>query len=613
MRLHQRLAALLPEGRLLPDAVWHRRHRVLLRIAGAQAVLMGPLALALGESLPVAAGVLVAVGYPLAFAALPGAGRRLRSGATTVSLLAASVALVYLLDGLTEAHFHFFVVIGLVALYQSWAPFGIALLVVVLHHGVLGMLWPHTVFGHAAAHHDPWVWAGIHAAFVLAASLAHLASWRLNEQQGLRDPLTGLANRTLLVETADRLLQRRSGPVSVLFVDLDDFKDVNDSRGHAAGDQLLLTVADRLRSCVRAGDEVARLGGDEFAVVVDGGPDTAVTIGERVLRAVAEPLPVGGRPLVIGLSIGVADSTTAADRRAGTLLHNADLAMYRAKGLGKNRLVRYTEGMAQAAEDRATLGADLAVATRAGQLEVYYQPTVELAAGRTTGYEALVRWRHPRRGLVPPAEFVPLAEESGHIVEIGRWVLDRAVRQAAAWSAGSGQPLGIAVNLSPRQLTDDDIVRRVADVLADTGLPAGQLTLEVTEGVLVRDVDTVIDQLHALRALGVRIAIDDFGTGYSSLSYLRRLPADIVKIDRSFVQDLRPGGPSTTLVSSIIELARSLHLEVVAEGVETEVQRAVLDDLTCSHAQGYLFGRPQPADAHRRGDEHAAPPVPAGA
>ncbi|RBY86790.1 bifunctional diguanylate cyclase/phosphodiesterase [Blastococcus sp. TF02A-26] len=594
-RLPARLVALLPEGRVLPDDVWHRRHRIVLTVAAAQAVALGFLALALGEGAAAAMMETAAVLYPLAFALLPGAGRTLRAGAATLSLLAASVLLVYLMDGQTEAHFHFFVVIGLVSLYQHWVPFGVALLVVVLHHGVLGTLLPHSVFGHSAAHQDPWTWAGIHAAFVLAASLTHLAAWRLNEQQGLRDPLTGLANRTLLMETTDRLLIRTSGEVSMLFLDLDDFKDVNDSRGHAAGDMLLAEIARRLSSCVRPSDQVARIGGDEFAVVVSGGPEIATAIGQRMLVALADPMVIEGRPHVPHVSIGAASTTSSPERDAGVLLRNADLAMYMAKALGKNRLVHYADGMAQAAEEKVRLLEDLAGAVAGGQLRVHYQPTIRLSDGRTTGYEALLRWEHPQRGLVPPGEFIPLAEEGGLIVEIGRWVLEQAVQQAVAWSAEAGEPVEMAVNLSPRQLADDDVVATVRDVLTASGLPAGQLTLEVTEGVLVHDIDAVIDQLQALRRLGVRIAIDDFGTGYSSLSYLRRLPADIIKIDQSFVQDLDAGGRSTTLVASIIELARSLRLSVVAEGVETSQQSAVLTELACSHAQGYLFGRPQAA------------------
>jgi predicted signal transduction protein with EAL and GGDEF domain len=363
------------------------------------------------------------------------------------------------------------------------------------------------------------------------------------------------------------------------------------------GDQLLTTVSQRLEGCVRAVDQVARLGGDEFAVVVAGSSAVAAEVGGRVLGALADPVVVDGRAIQVRVSVGVADSTSLPDRTAGTLLRNADLAMYLAKSSGKNRVVVYAQGMQQAAQSKAELVTDLATAVTSGQLAVHYQPTVELTEGATTGYEALLRWQHPTRGLVPPMEFIPLAEESGAIVEIGRWVLTEATAQAARWSQEAGRPIDVAVNLSPRQLLDDDVVETVRRALAASGLPAGQLTLEVTEGVFINDVDVVVDALRALRTLGVRIAIDDFGTGYSSLSYLRRLPADVLKIDRSFVQDLGSGGRSTTLVASIIELARSLHLEVVAEGVETQEQHAVLGRLACSHAQGYLFGRPRPADA----------------
>jgi EAL domain-containing protein (putative c-di-GMP-specific phosphodiesterase class I) len=298
---------------------------------------------------------------------------------------------------------------------------------------------------------------------------------------------------------------------------------------------------------------------------------------------------------VVHGSLGLATSGELGQHTAGSLLRDADLAMYLAKAHGGNRLVVYSDGMAEAAQRRADLQQDLARATAAGQLEVFYQPTVALADGRTTGYEALVRWHHPERGMIPPVEFIPLAEDTGAITEIGRWVLREALQQGAAWSAEYAQPLRMAVNLSPRQLLDGDVVADVTDALRDTGFPAEQLTLEVTEGVLVRDVDRVVEQLEALRALGVAIAIDDFGTGFSGLSYLRRLPADILKIDRSFVSDLPGGGASTTLIASILELARTLGLSVVAEGVETEEQRRALAQLQCGLAQGYLFARPEPA------------------
>jgi diguanylate cyclase (GGDEF)-like protein len=587
---------LLPRGRSLPDAVWRRRHRAIVVIALAQAVGLGVLTAVWGHGLLAAVYVAVLVATPLVPAAAPWFGRKLRAAAATTGLMAASVALVQLWDGTTEAHFHFFVMVGVVSLYQDWLPFGVGLLIVVLHHGVMGTIAPHHVFGTHAAQQDPWLWAGIHGVFVLGASVAHLTSWRLNEEQVLQDQLTGLANRTMLEEQLRRLLAGRE-QVTLLLLDLDDFKDVNDVRGHTSGDAVLREVAQRLRGCVRAGDLVARPGGDEFAVLAAGSPSGVASLGDRLLAAVRAPLALpDGSVVTLSASLGVATPGDDEERTAVALMRNADLAMYLAKSRGGDGVAVYAEGMAERARDRSQLQRDLAGATAAGQLRVHYQPVVHAADGTPVGYEALVRWEHPGRGLVPPAEFIPLAEETGAVTEIGRWVLRAAVAQCAAWSVASARPLRMSVNLSPRQMLDEDVPALVAEVLADSGLPARQLTLEVTEGVFVHDVDRVVGQLHRLRALGVRIAIDDFGTGFSSLSYLRRLPADVLKIDRSFVADLPGSRSSAGLVASIIELARTLHLDVVAEGVETDAQRRCLVDLGCGLAQGYLFARPGPAE-----------------
>ncbi len=412
----------LPEGRLLPPDVWARRHRAIMQVAGVQAVALliaftvqahlvddtasaghaghagqSPLAHATGALL----GPLL-VAAPLVLACHGRFTRKIRSGAAAASLFLASAALVHLAGGITEAHFHFFVMVGLVALYQDWVPFGIGLAITVGHHGILGSLHPRDVYGTEAAVHDPWLWAAVHGGFVLAASATHLASWRLNEQQGLRDALTGLANRTLLGEVLERRLTA-GGPVSVLFIDLDDFKDINDTRGHPVGDHVLQVVAERLRTCVRADDLVARLGGDEFAVVVGAPTAAAHQMAERVLRAVQEPILMHGYQLYLSASIGVADTFTASGvATAQDMIRNADLAMYLAKAAGKRELVVFREGMDDAVKAKAQLTADLAVALDAGDMHVHYQPTVGLTDGTATGFEALVRWRHPTRETSHP-------------------------------------------------------------------------------------------------------------------------------------------------------------------------------------------------------------------
>ncbi|ROP26512.1 putative bifunctional diguanylate cyclase/phosphodiesterase [Pseudokineococcus lusitanus] len=624
----RRLLSHLPHGRMLPDRVWESRHRLVVRVAVVQALLLG---VASGVSAAVR-GAAGTTGAPVAVVhghlAAPGAGaavvavvvagavllplalagyrfsRPVRAVAATTSLMVASMVLVHLTGGLTEAHFHFFVMVGLAALYQDWAPFGAAIVLVLAHHVGAGVLLsPAMVFSDPEAHAHPVVWAAVHATAVLALSGTYLASWRLHEQQGLRDALTGLGNRVLLHELVARHVQRET-PVSVLYLDLDGFKGVNDTYGHAAGDGLLRAVADRLRSSVRPGDVVVRLGGDEFAVAVPAGTDAGEIVARRVLEALREPVVVDGRALVVRASIGVAGCTPAVDgapceHRADVeeVLQEADMAMYTAKSAGGAQVAVFTRGLADRARRAAGLAVDLADAVRPGadlgaSFRVHFQALVDLTTGEVSGFEALVRWQHPEHGLVPPLEFVPLAEESGAVVPLGAWVLEEAAARAVALAAEAGRPLGMSVNVSPRQLEDPAFVATVEGVLDRTGLEPRRLVLEVTESSLVADVDATVARLQALRDLGVRIAIDDFGTGYSSLAYLRSLPADIIKVDRSFVEDLEGGGTAMTLVSSVVELAASLDLVVVAEGVEQPGQAQVLTALGCGYAQGYLYARP---------------------
>ncbi len=613
-----RLRGALPEGRLLPEAVWTRRHRIIVELAFVQAFALGAYALLRGDTVLKAVVVVAIVAVPAIPALLPQLSRNWRAVSATTSLMAASATLVELSDGITEAHFSFFVMVGVVSLYQAWAPFGSALVIVVLHHGIMGTLAPHQVFSESSAMNDPWIWAAVHGGFVLACSLALVASWRMSEQQGLHDPLTGLANRVMLLETANRALRDPDAPVSLLFVDLDDFKGVNDSFGHAGGDALLRTVAHRLREGLTERDLAARFGGDEFAVLLYGGPTTAQAAADRLLASLAAPAELGDAQVSIRVSIGVADSSTLESRdarSADALVRNADLAMYLAKACGKDRVAVFTPGMHDEARERALLVQDLTGAVERGELEVYYQPTVQLDDGSPYGVEALVRWHHPEYGMVAPARFIPLAESTGLIGPIGNWVLTTAVHAMAAMQCDDGSPVALAVNISPRQLVDDNLLGLVTGALEHSGMAPQLLTLEITEGVLVHDFDVVAERLARLRALGVRIAVDDFGTGYAGLSFLRQLPVDIVKIDRSFVDEMTTDPHALTLVQSIVDLAHSLGVGIVAEGIENEAQATLLRDMRCGRAQGFLYSRPKPqaelTEFHQQPSElPAAPPTP---
>jgi len=419
--------------------------------------------------------------------------------------------------------------------------------------------------------------------------------------QAFHDALTGLPNRALFLNRLEHGLARtRRGapPLAVVFVDLDDFKAVNDSLGHGAGDELLVTLAGRIRLSVREADTPARMGGDEFAVLLEDASsvEAARDSAARILEALRLPVRLHDRYVAVRASVGIA-MYASSEQTAEELLRNADISMYSAKAQGKDRLVVYESSVHDAAIGRLQLRADLQVSLERQELTLVYQPIVDLETSEMVGVEALLRWQHPRRGLIGPAEFVPIAEESGLITPIGRWVLEEACLRATTWQgARGGRGFDLSVNLSGRQIEDPGIVDDVRRALEQSGLEAQRLTLEITESVLMHDVDATIITLQRLRDLGVRLAIDDFGTGYSSLSYLRRLPVDILKIDRSFVAGVDAGPDAAALVKSIVSLGQSLRLETVAEGIEEPGQLAALRSLGTTFGQGYLFARPLDPD-----------------
>lgn len=426
-----------------------------------------------------------------------------------------------------------------------------------------------------------------------------------------RDGLTGLVNRAVLRERIDRAprAERRSGlKAAVLFIDLDQFKGINDSLGHETGDRLLIEVGRRLQSSVRSDDTVARQGGDEFIVFMPAidGPQEAERLAERLIRELSRPYPVDGRELYIGSSIGVAifpDHGADVD----TLLKNSDTVTYHVKDSGRNRYAIFDARMSGEVLERYALGMELRRAVDLGEFELHFQPVIAIASGRIEGLEALLRWRHPQRGLVSPLHFIGIAESSGLIVPIGDWVLRAACRQIHAWRA-QGLPVPrVAINLSIMQLQQPDIVCRIDACLREFDLLPQALGFEVTEGVLMSRTDEVVEVLRAFAARGFDLAIDDFGTGYSSLSYLKLLPIDILKIDRSFVKDIGEDADDTAIVSAIVALARSLQLGLVAEGVETPEQLAFLRAQGCQWFQGYLASHPLPADeiARRLREPHA--------
>ncbi len=440
------------------------------------------------------------------------------------------------------------------------------------------------------------------------------------------DALTGLPNRTLLLDhltlAIERARRHSDHLFAVLFVDLDRFKNINDSLGHGVGDLLLVALARRLEGCLRPMDTVARLGGDEFAILLDGLADTraAITVAERVQSELTQPFNLNGHEVYTTASIGIALSATGYTHPEN-VLRDADTAMYRAKENGKARHELFDTVMHARAVALLTLENDLRRAVERREFLVYYQPIIALDTNRITGFEALLRWPHAERGFVAPDEFIPLAEETGLIFEIGRWVLGEACRQMCHLQKLVPQPLTISVNLSSRQFSQPNLIEQIKQTLAETGLDPRSLLLEITESVVMENAETAATMLKQLRALGVQLSIDDFGTGYSSLSYLHRFPVSMLKIDRTFIGRMSVGGENTEIVRTIITLANNLGMQVVAEGVETEAQLAHLRKLNCAYGQGYLFSRPvaaeqaaallttQPEVAHAAGPNLADEPI----
>ncbi len=433
------------------------------------------------------------------------------------------------------------------------------------------------------------------------------------------DALTGLPNRTLILDRTEQMLvrsRRHRAPVAALFIDLDNFKSINDTLGHDAGDELLQAVAARLDSVVRATDALGRLGGDEFVVIAEdlslaAGPEL---LAERLLEALKQPFTLAGAGDATTVTVTASVGIAAGDRAlAGDLLRDADIAMYRAKWDGKNRYVVFESVMQDAVQRRMVLELDLRVALENDEFFLVYQPTFDLRDMSPTGMEALIRWNSPTRGVVQPDDFIPPLEETGLITEVGRWVLEEACRQGAAWREAS-HPVGIAVNVSARQLDTDELVGEVRDALSQSGLEPSALTLEITESTLMRNAEETARRLIAIKALGVRIAIDDFGTGYSSLAHLQRFPVNALKIDRSFISGLTDNQEGETLLHTLVQLGKSLSIETLAEGIEQPRELSLLQAEQCDSGQGFLFARPldtAAAEAFLRDSASNSTPAPA--
>jgi diguanylate cyclase (GGDEF)-like protein len=526
--------------------------------------------------------------------------------AIAVAQILVSALLIDCTGGRIETHFHVFGSLAFLAFYRDWRVLVTASLVTAADHFVRGIWWPESVYGIIAVSPWRWVehawWVAFEDFFLFISMQRGLRESKLLAESKARlyegashDVLTGLPNRRLLQERFDAWgAANESQGGALLFLDLDRFKQANDTLGHTVGDKLLSLVSGRLLETVDPLGTLARIGGDEFVVLLDhGSPAAATSLANRLLESLTEPFHIDEHELLLSASVGISlfpDHGTT----LGLLQERADRAMYVAKARGRNQCVVFSREVSRREELAREIAADLSPAFPRGEFHLLFQPLVR-QSGEVTGFEALLRWQHPRRGLIAPADFISLAEKSGMIVRLGDWVLREACRNCRGWQELGHSSIGVAVNVSAVQFDLEDYPERVFAVLAETGIEPSLLTLELTEGILVRNPARTRANLTRIRLAGVRIALDDFGTGYSSLSYLADLPADVIKLDRTFINREMPG--TATVVESVITMAHRLGLRVVAEGVETEAQKDGLLDANCDELQGYYFSKPIPADA----------------